>query len=115
MPVKGDCLTRDLLFLEVCKAFANRFYSAGLQYCSDVLPDDPQASLRGGLTPALDTDISEKEATGLKLAVLVELQQLVRFRLQSAQQICSCDSPLAVPCAGHNCCSAAGRGPASNR
>lgn len=93
MPVKGDCLTPDLLFLVVCTAFAERFYSAGLQYCSHGLPEDPQASQRDGLTPEIDTGISEKETRGLKLALLVELQQLVRFRLQRAQEMCSLTHP----------------------
>ncbi|KAL3163227.1 hypothetical protein ABBQ32_009628 [Trebouxia sp. C0010 RCD-2024] len=48
----------------------------GLQYCSHGLPEDPQASQRDGLTPEIDTGISEKETRGLKLALLVELQQL---------------------------------------
>ena len=31
----------------------------------------------------------EKAARGLQLALLVELQQLVRFRLQRAEKVCS--------------------------
>ncbi|KAA6416687.1 MAG: hypothetical protein FRX49_13334 [Trebouxia sp. A1-2] len=48
----------------------------GLQCCSDSLPKTPQASPCDALTSKPETDMSGKEARGLKLALLVDLQQL---------------------------------------
>lgn len=84
-PVKGgEIAGRDLKFLSLCTPFAERVCSAGLQHRSDSLPSTSQPSPCEDLTSKSERDTSGKEARGLKLALLVELQQLVRFRSQSA-------------------------------
>lgn len=84
LPEAGKCC-RSFAESEPAQPLLRDFAVQGCSAASDSLPNTTQASPCDGLTSSQpETGMSGKEVRGLKLAVLVELQQLVRFRLQSA-------------------------------